>query len=391
MQRGWPTSLARPGGNLTGVSTDAGFEIWNKRFQFLREAAAQLTRVSVLAPRGIWEGRYGPALRDLTRGTAVSLLEIPLEEPVTETAYGRFFEALAQAGADGLMVTDAPENLANRRLIANSAAAARLPTIYSHRECVEVGGLMAYAPDFKDLFRHAARQIDQILKGAKPADFPFYQIDQISSRSEPERREIARPDHPARPSRPCRRSDRMRRRDVTAFIGCAAAAPIASLTAWAQVPVKPHRIAFVVSTTPVAQITEADHSLFRVFLDELRKLGHTEGHNLIIERHSGEGRFDQFPDLARTVVQTNPEVIVAITERVAHAFKAATTTIPVVTIVSDPVAQGLARSFARPDGNITGVSGYAGLETIGKYLEILKEIVPHVSRIGLLAPGPRGS
>jgi putative ABC transport system substrate-binding protein len=104
LQRGWPTSLARPGGNLTGVSTDAGFEIWNKRFQFLREAAAQLTRVSVLAPRGIWEGRYGPALRDLTRGTAVSLLEIPLEEPVTETAYGRFFEALAQAGADDIAI-----------------------------------------------------------------------------------------------------------------------------------------------------------------------------------------------------------------------------------------------------------------------------------------------
>ncbi len=178
----------------------------------------------------------------------------------------------------------------------------------------------------------------------------------------------------------------MRRRDVTAFIGCAATAPIASLTAWAQVPVKPHRIAFVVSTTPVAQITEVDHSLFRVFLEELRKLGYDERRNLIIERHSGEGRFDQFPDLARTVVQTSPEVIVAITERVAHAFKAATTTIPVVTIVSDPVAQGLAQSFARPAGNITGVSGYAGLETIGKYLEILKEIVPHVSRIGLLAP-----
>ncbi|MDF2972676.1 MAG: transporter substrate binding protein [Microvirga sp.] len=178
----------------------------------------------------------------------------------------------------------------------------------------------------------------------------------------------------------------MRRRDVSAFIGCAATAPIASLTAWAQVPVKCHRIAFVVSTTPVAQITEADHSLFRVFLNELRKLGYNEGHNLIIERHSGEGRFDQFPDLARRVVQTDPEVIVAITERVAHALEVATTTIPVVTIVSDPVAQGLARSFARPDGNITGVSGYAGFETIGKYLEILKEIVPHVSRIGLLAP-----
>ena len=122
----------------------------------------------------------------------------------------------------------------------------------------------------------------------------------------------------------------MRRRAALALLGgVAATGRVASLTAWAQVPAKPHRIAFVVSTTPVAQITEADHSLFRVFLDELRKLGHIEGHNLIIERHSGEGRFDQFPDLARKVVQTNPEVIVAITERVAHAFKAATNTIPV--------------------------------------------------------------
>ena len=117
----------------------------------------------------------------------------------------------------------------------------------------------------------------------------------------------------------------MRRRAALALLGgVAATGRVASLTAWAQVPAKPHRVAFVVSTTPVAQITEADHSLFRVFLDELRKLGHIEGHNLIIERHSGEGRFDQFPDLARKVVQTNPEVIVAITERVAHAFKAAT-------------------------------------------------------------------
>ena len=114
----------------------------------------------------------------------------------------------------------------------------------------------------------------------------------------------------------------MRRRAALALLGgVAATGRVASLTAWAQVPAKPHRIAFVVSTTPVAQITEADHSLFRVFLDELRKLGHIEGHNLIIERHSGEGRFDQFPDLARKVVQTNPEVIVAITERVAHAFR----------------------------------------------------------------------
>jgi hypothetical protein len=65
----------------------------------------------------------------------------------------------------------------------------------------------------------------------------------------------------------------MRRRDVTAFIGCAAAAPIASLTAWAQVPVKPHRIAFVVSTTPVAQITEADHSLFALLPPLIGQLG----------------------------------------------------------------------------------------------------------------------
>jgi putative ABC transport system substrate-binding protein len=73
------------------------------------------------------------------------------------------------------MVNEAPENLMHLRLIVGWATEARLPTIYALREHVIAGGLMAYAPDFLDLFRNAARQVDQILKGTKPGDVPFYQ------------------------------------------------------------------------------------------------------------------------------------------------------------------------------------------------------------------------
>jgi putative ABC transport system substrate-binding protein len=176
----------------------------------------------------------------------------------------------------------------------------------------------------------------------------------------------------------------MRRRDVL-LLG-AATAVAAHAAAQSQPRPKLYHIAIVLSTTPVSQINERDHPHLGAFLQELRRLGYTEGDNLIIERHSGEGRFEQFSDLARSVVETKPDLIVAITDAIARPFKAATSTIPLVIISSDPVAQGLVGSLARPGGNITGVSAYAGLETIGKYLEILREIDPRIQRIGLLAP-----
>ena len=94
--------------------------------------------------------------------------------PTDEQEYRRVFAALAQEGAEGLTVTDEPENITYRRLIVELAEKGRLPTIYSYRQFVEAGGLMAYGIDLSDLGHRIADMADQILKGAKPADIPIF-------------------------------------------------------------------------------------------------------------------------------------------------------------------------------------------------------------------------
>ena len=106
---------------------------------------------------------------------SVSLVGPPLEQPTDEQEYHRVFAALAQEGAEGLVVSDESENVSYRRLIAELAAKGRLPTIYSFRQFVDAGGLMSYGIDSSDLGRRAADLVDKILKGAKPADIPIFQ------------------------------------------------------------------------------------------------------------------------------------------------------------------------------------------------------------------------
>ena len=106
---------------------------------------------------------------------ALSFLGGLLNGPIQETEYRRVFALLMQQRADAIIVNDTPENYTNERVIIELAAAARLPTVYPNRSFVELGGLMPYGADTVALLRHAADQIDQILKGAKPGDIPFYQ------------------------------------------------------------------------------------------------------------------------------------------------------------------------------------------------------------------------
>jgi putative tryptophan/tyrosine transport system substrate-binding protein len=105
----------------------------------------------------------------------ISFFAAPLDGTLQEAEYRRVFAAMSRDHLDALIVSDAPENNANRRVIVKLAEKARLPTIYPYREPVELGGLMAYYHDRLEIYRHAARQIDQILKGVKPQDIPFYQ------------------------------------------------------------------------------------------------------------------------------------------------------------------------------------------------------------------------
>ena len=118
-------------------------------------------------------------IREIALKNSVSVVGPPLERPTNEQEYQRVFAALAQESAEGLVVTDEPENVTYRRLIVELAAKGRLPTIYPYRQFVEAGGLMSYGIDISDLGHRVADLADKILKGAKPGEIPIFQPTQF--------------------------------------------------------------------------------------------------------------------------------------------------------------------------------------------------------------------
>ena len=172
----------------------------------------------------------------------------------------------------------------------------------------------------------------------------------------------------------------MRRRDFTIGLLLATAAR----TVRAQEPAKHHRIAIIRAAGPVSIMSETAHPFWRAFFEELRRLGDVEGQNLTVERYSGEGRPENFADLARDVVNSNPDVTIALGDAIARAVRAANGTMPIVWMGADPIEGGFAASLARPGGNITGVTVYAGYEIWGKRLQILKEAVPSISKVAFV-------
>ena len=169
------SSLARPGGNITGSAVDAGIDVWGKRLELLREAVPRLSRLGFLSTPSRWGSAGRAALKEACGKLSISLIGSPLDSPIEEASYRRAFAAMAQEGADAVYVGDEPEHFVNMRLIAELAEKDRLPAIYSWRQAVEAGGFMAYAFEFLDLVRHNADIIDRILKGARPGEIPIYQ------------------------------------------------------------------------------------------------------------------------------------------------------------------------------------------------------------------------
>jgi putative tryptophan/tyrosine transport system substrate-binding protein len=174
---GLAASLARPGGNITGISVDAGLDIWGKRLQVLQEAMPTASRVGFLSSRlasnQLLVAQMG-AMRDAGRQLNISLLGPPLENPVDEGEYRRVFRQMAQEGVNGLIVSDYATNFVYRQLIVDLAEEVRLPTVYPFREYFEVGGLIAYGSSATDIYTRAAGYIDKILKGANAAEIPIF-------------------------------------------------------------------------------------------------------------------------------------------------------------------------------------------------------------------------
>src|SRR6266852_2005724 len=123
---------------------------------------------------------------------------------------------------------------------------------------------------------------------------------------------------------------------------------------------------------------------FEAFRQGLRELGYVEGQNIAIESRWAEGKYDRYPALAADLVRSKVDVIVAVSAAATQAAQQATRTIPIVmSLANDPVGSGLVPSLARPGGNVTGIS-MMGADLVGKQLQVLKEVVPKVSRVALL-------
>ena len=168
-------SIAHPGGNITGVTTDGGFELYGKRLGLLVEAVPKVSNVHYLASQPHWERPSAAAAREAARRAGISLTGALLGTTFNEAAYQRVFNSMAQDQVDALLVSDEGEHITYRIALVELAAKSRIPTLYPYRELVEVGGLMAYSIDLADIYRRAAGQIAEILKGTRPGEIPFYQ------------------------------------------------------------------------------------------------------------------------------------------------------------------------------------------------------------------------
>jgi putative ABC transport system substrate-binding protein len=173
--QGLAQSLARPGGNITGVSVDTGPSIHGKRIALLREMFPAMSKLGFLTLRMGWEGIQGQAVRAVAETTGIGLIGLPLEFPASEADYRSAVAQALRDGADAIMVGDTPDVMRNRELIAELIGATKLPAIYPFFELVESGGLMAYSFDLAELNRQVAKDIDAILRGANPGEIPFYQ------------------------------------------------------------------------------------------------------------------------------------------------------------------------------------------------------------------------
>jgi putative tryptophan/tyrosine transport system substrate-binding protein len=173
---GLVTSLARPGGNVTGVSGLAP-ELTSKRLEVLKDAIPRLSRVGLLRTPG---GALGsdPELQLKELRPAALALKIKLEEIKTQPdAKGleSAFQTAKQKQVGAIMTTTGRRFFAERKRVVELPVNYRLPAIYPEKGYVDEGGLMSYGADFDDLYRRAAFYVDKILKGAKPADLPVQQ------------------------------------------------------------------------------------------------------------------------------------------------------------------------------------------------------------------------
>jgi putative ABC transport system substrate-binding protein len=167
-------SLARPGGNLTGLTIGPPEVTSEKRLQLVKEALPALTRVAV-----VWDVKKAPdsGVNDTKMDAAARVLHLRLQhfEVKNTSGFATAFATAKKNNAGAVLLVESPRAVANRVLIAELGIKHRLPIMSQFSRVVEAGGFMSYGPDLGDLFRRAATYVDKILRGARPGDLPIEQ------------------------------------------------------------------------------------------------------------------------------------------------------------------------------------------------------------------------
>jgi putative ABC transport system substrate-binding protein len=172
IESGLVRNLARPGGNLTGV-TALGLTLSEKRLELLKEAVPGVKHVGVLLNPEFQDNRFATSkFQSAAKALGLQLTILEITDPA---GLDRAFAALRKERVEVLAVPTDPLMFVHRKRIIELAAAARLPAMYAHQGYIEVGGLMFYGESLPDMHRRAAYIVDKILRGAKPADLPFEQ------------------------------------------------------------------------------------------------------------------------------------------------------------------------------------------------------------------------
>jgi putative ABC transport system substrate-binding protein len=169
---GFVASLARPGGNITGLSTLAP-ELSGKRLELLKETVPKLSRVAVLGDST--EPANAQSLKEIELATKAFRVKLQYVDVLSSKDIEPAFRAASKGRADGVLLLASAVYTPHRKEVADLAVKSRLPAIYISSEYVEDGGLMAYGVSFIDLYRRAATYVDKILKGRTPQDLPVEQ------------------------------------------------------------------------------------------------------------------------------------------------------------------------------------------------------------------------
>jgi putative ABC transport system substrate-binding protein len=169
---GFVASLARPGGNITGLSTFSP-ELSGKRLELVKESVSKLSRVAVFGTSATTD--TAQLLKEVERAAGALRVKLQYVDVVDPKHINTAFQSASNGGAEALIVLGSAAFIAHRTQVVELAAKHRLPTMYNRREYVETGGLMFYGVNLADLSRRAATYVDKILKGAKPAELPVEQ------------------------------------------------------------------------------------------------------------------------------------------------------------------------------------------------------------------------